>query len=93
MYSSISKLDRDIARSFLHAPTNAISYRPVPMKNEYHHRTIIPSTSFDYQENLAEDALVPQPHPNAQLGYPAHTNIIPLYYDVIIDTVTDYDSE
>ncbi len=92
MHSSISKLDRDIARSFLHAPTNTISYRPVQMRNEHNHRTIIPYSSIDYKENLGDD-LVPQPHPNAQLGYPINTNIIPMYYDVIIDTVTDYDSK
>jgi hypothetical protein len=92
MHSSISKLDRDIARSFLHVPTNTISYRPVQMRNEHNHRTIIPYSSIDYKESLGDD-LVPQPHPNAQLGYPINTNIIPMYYDVIIDTVTDYDSE
>ena len=92
MYSSISKLDRDIASSFLYAPTNTISYRPVQMRNEHNYRSTVSSPSFSYKENHG-DELVPQPHPNAQLGYPVDTNIIPLYYDVIIDTVTDYDSE
>jgi hypothetical protein len=92
MYSSVSKLDRDIARSFLNAPTNAISYRPIAMRNEQNHSMMIPSQSIDYKENLFDD-LVPQPHPNTQLGYPTNTHIIPMYYDVIIDTVTDYDSK
>jgi len=57
MESSLSKLDRDIARSFLNLP----SYIPIQMRQK--------------------DDLIPQSHPN------------PLYYDVIIDTVTDYDSK
>jgi hypothetical protein len=92
MYSSVSKLDRDIARSFINAPTNAISYRPVPMRSKKNHTMMIPSQSIDYKENILDD-FVPQPHPNARLGYPTNTNIIPMYYDVIIDTVTDYDSK
>jgi hypothetical protein len=92
MYSSVSKLDRDIARSFLNAPSNAISYRSVPMRNKQNHTTIVPSPSSDYKEHFLDD-FIPQPHPNVQLGYPTNTNIIPMYYDVIIDTVTDYDSK
>lgn len=95
MYSSISKLDRDIARSFLNAPTDMISYRSVPMKNEQQNHMIsmmAPFQSDDYKENLFDD-FVPPPHPNAQLAYPTNTNTIPMYYDVIIDTVTDYDSK
>jgi hypothetical protein len=92
MYSSVAKLDRDIARSFLNLPSNAISYRPVPMKTQQNHMMMIPTQSIDNKENLFDD-IVPQPHPNAQLGFPANTNIIPMYYDVIIDRVTDYDSE
>ncbi|CAF1378342.1 unnamed protein product [Rotaria sordida] len=76
MYSSVSKLDRDIARSFLNSP----SYLPIPMRNQ----------STGKQENFFDDIL-PPPHPNARLGFPTNTNIIPMYYDVIIDTVTDYD--
>lgn len=89
MYSSISKLDRDIARSFLNAPSNTISYRSTPMRNEQNHMMMVP---FDYKEKFS-DEFVPQPHPNAQLDYPTNTNTIPMYYDVIIDTVTDYDSK
>ncbi|CAF1450575.1 unnamed protein product [Rotaria sordida] len=76
MCSSVSKLDRDIARSFLNFP----SYLPIPMRNQ----------STGKQENFFDDIL-PPPHPNARLGFPTNTNIIPMYYDVIIDTVTDYD--
>jgi len=92
MYSSVSKLDRDIARSFLNAPSNAISYRPIPMRNEQNHTMMIPSQFIDHKEHFLDD-FIPQPHPNARLGYPINTNIIPMYYDVIIDTVTDYDSK
>ena len=77
MYSSLSELDRNIARSFLNAPTNSISYRPMLMRRKENDQLMIPSQS---------DEFIPQPHPNAQLGYP-------MYYDVIIDTVTDYDSK
>lgn len=34
-----------------------------------------------------------QSHPYAQLDYPKNGDIIPMYYDVIIETVTDYDSK
>ena len=74
MYSIESKLDRDVARSFLHAPTDSISYRPINMR-----------------EDLDDEDFVSRPHPNAQLACPTNTSISPLYYDVIIDTVTDYD--
>ena len=89
MYSSVSKLDRDIARSFINAPSNNISYTPISMRNKQNHMMIVPSQSV-YNK---EDEFLPQPHPNAQLGFPTNTNILPMYYDVIIDTVTDYDSE
>ncbi len=82
------KLDRDIARSFLYAPTNTISYKPIHMRNEQNHLT----SSIDYKENLSNN-FIPQPHPNARLGYSTNTNLIPMYYDLIIDTVTDYDSK
>ena len=88
MYSSGSKLDRDIARSFLNHPSNAVSYLPIPMRNQQ----MIPFQSAGNKENFFDD-LLPAPHPNAQLGVPTNTNISPMYYDVIIDTVTDYDSE
>lgn len=75
MDSFESKLDRDVARSFLHAPTTAISYRPMQMTNEA-------NQLMDVKENFWKD-WISQPHPNAH----------PMYYDVIIDTITDYDSE
>ena len=85
MDSFESKLDRDVARSFLSAPTTSISYRPLPM-------TTTTTPLVNTNENLSEN-WIPQPHPNAQLRYPINSNIHPMYYDVIIDTVTDYDSE
>ncbi len=88
MYSSISKLDRDIARSVLNHPSNLISYIPISMRNQQNNMMMIPSQSIDNIENI-----LPQPHPNAKLAFPTNTNMIPPYYDVIIDTVTDYDSE
>jgi hypothetical protein len=87
MYSSVSKLDRDIARSFLNAPSNIVSYTSIPMRNKPNHTMIVPSQSVCNKENLFDDVLR-QPHPNA-----TNTNLIPMYYDVIVDTVTDYDSE
>jgi len=98
MYSSIDKLDRDIARSFLNSPSNLISYLPIPMRTEHNHMMMIPSQSIANTKSLSKvnhSSLnyLPQPQPNAQLGFPTNTNIIPMYYDVIIDTVTDYDSE
>ncbi|CAF0770269.1 unnamed protein product [Rotaria sp. Silwood1] len=90
MYSSISKLDRDVARSFLNAPSNVISYVPMKTRNEQNHMMMIPSQTMINKETRIDDVLS-QPHPNVQLGFPTNTNIIPMYYDVIIDTVTDYD--
>ncbi|CAF3609813.1 unnamed protein product [Rotaria sordida] len=90
MYSSIYKLDRDIARSFLNAPSNAISYVPMTMRNEQNHMMMIPSQTIIDKETIFDDVLS-QPHTNTQLSCPTNTNIIPMYYDVIIDTVTDYD--
>lgn len=92
MYSSISKLDRDVARSFLNAPSNAISYSPMKMKSEQNQMMVMPSQSM-INEEISSDELLPRPHPNALLGFPTNTNIIPMYYDIIIDTVTDYDSK
>ena len=79
MYSTLSKLDRDVARSFL----NPISYLPIPMRTQY----------IDNTKSVSKENYFPKTHPNAQLGFPTNTNINPMYYDVIIDTVTDYDSE
>lgn len=92
MDSFETKFDRDIARSFLSAPTTSISYRPIPMTNEANQWMMRTTPSINTNENLS-DNWIPQPHPNAQLGYPINSNIHPMYYDVIIDTVTDYDSE
>lgn len=93
MDSFQSKLDRNIARSFLSAPpTTAISYRPVQMANEANQWLMRTTPMINTNENLAEN-WISQPHRNAQLDYPINSNIHPMYYDVIIDTVTDYDSE
>ncbi|UJR37020.1 hypothetical protein I4U23_029727 [Adineta vaga] len=90
MYSSISKLDRDIARAFLNAPSNSILYLPMLMANKPNEK-MIESSPYIYTKENSFDNILPPPHPNAQLGYPTNQNIIPMYYDVIIDTVTDYD--
>lgn len=85
MDSFESKLDRDVARSFIHAPTTAISYRPMQMANET-------NQLMNVKDNLWEDC-ISQAHSNAELGYRIDPPIHPMYYDVIIDTITDYDSE
>ncbi|CAF2462737.1 unnamed protein product [Rotaria sp. Silwood2] len=90
MYSSISKLDRDIARSFLNTPLNVISCVPMKMRNEQNHMMMIPSQTVINKDTIIDDVVL-QPHSNVQLGFPTNTNIIPMYYDVIVDTVTDYD--
>lgn len=92
MYSSVSKLDRDIACSFLNAPTNRVSYLPLQMRYEQNHMMMTPSESIITKETLFNDVFS-QSHPNTRLDFPKHGNIIPMYYDVIIDTVTDYDSK
>ena len=78
MDSFESKLDRDVARSFLHAPTTAISYRPMQMTNEANQLMVRTTPVMDVKENPWKD-WISQPYP--------------MYYDVIIDTITDYDSE
>ncbi|CAF1152380.1 unnamed protein product [Adineta steineri] len=82
MYSSVSKLDQDIACLFLNAPSNIISYRPVSMRTKQNPIRIESSQSICNKDKFIDDNLL-QSHSN--------TKIIPMYYDVIIDTVTDYD--
>jgi hypothetical protein len=81
MNSSLSKLDRDVARSFLNAPSDLISYLPIPMKSEHSRMAMMPFPSSSNSKEMAS------------LDFPTNPNISPMYYDVIIDTVTDYDSE
>ncbi|CAF0949727.1 unnamed protein product [Adineta ricciae] len=90
MYSSVSTLDRDVARAFLHAPSNSISHAPMLMQKKSNRNTP-QSPSFVYTNERFSENFLPSPHSNAQLGYPTNQNLVPMYYDVIIDTVTDYD--
>ncbi|CAF4178740.1 unnamed protein product [Rotaria socialis] len=86
----MSKLDRDIAYSFLNAPSDSISYLPMEMVNDQNHIIMAPSQSV-IQNDPRIDDILSQYHPKDQFGVPTNTNIIPMYYDVVIDTVTDYD--
>ena len=90
--STMFKLDRDIACSFLNAPSDTISYRPIQMVNDQNHTVTTPSQSI-IQNDPRIDDISSQYHPKGQLDFSTNTNIIPMYYDVIIDAVTDYDSK
>ena len=89
---TLSQLDRDVARSFLNAS--------VPMQVARNYRSTVPFQSIDQvsldllPSPLSTNKERPEGHTAAPMVLPSNVNLNPaLYCDVIIETVTDYDSK
>jgi hypothetical protein len=78
----LAQVDRDVARSFLNALSTMVSYAPIPMR----------VAQIGNRHSTGSE--IPEGNAAVPMALPSNAHLSPAFYcDVIVETVTEYDSK